>query len=192
MAARLTSTRCSRGPRTTGARGISCFLAPGRGAGARAPGAGAQDGDDRVHHGDPTFDDVELDADRLIGRRATAPDRAPGARLGPARDRRGRSRAGPGVPGGRRSLRQGAADVRPADHRAPGPRFPARRYGRRGRERPGDHARGGPAPGPRAAVQPTGVDRQARRHRHGDEGLHRCRAGARRRRLHRRTSRSSG
>ena len=36
------------------------------------------------------------------------------------------------------ALRQRANDVRPQDHRPPGPGVPARRHGRRGRSRPGD------------------------------------------------------
>ena len=131
------------------------------------------------------LDDVPVPADRLVGERGRGMQIALGAldsgRLG---HQRGRRRARAVRARRRRRLRRGARGVRAADRRAPGRGLPAGRHGRGGRVGAGHLPGRGPAQGRRQAVLAPGQHRQAGRHRRGDEGDHRRRPGARRRRLH--------
>ena len=104
-----------------GSQGVSCFLVR-RPARAVVRAAGAEDGaaggadDQRPLRRCAA---ARRPPDRRRG--AGAADRVQRAGLRAARHRGRRDRAGPGRPGLRGRLREGAADVRPADHRPRGP-----------------------------------------------------------------------
>ena len=165
--------------------GISCFLVPGGHTRPQRRHTRAEDGPDGLDHGDDACSTTCAcrpsggSARRGKGSGSRWPASMPAdsasprwPRAGPERSRRlGR-------------LRQGARDVRQADHRAPGTGVHPRRHGR-GRGVVAGHLPGRrPHEGRRPPVRPPGGDRQARLHRQRDEGRHRRRPGARRRRLH--------
>ena len=129
-----------------GSRGISCFLVPGD-----LPGLSFGKPEEKM--GLAAVPTTSAFYDRRPRRRRPAhrrrragpADRVLRTGLRPAGHRRGRRRhrAGRARRGDR--LRQRANDVRPQDHRPPGPGLPARRHGRRGGQRPG-HLSGRRAP----------------------------------------------
>ena len=126
---------------------------PGRRRRAERRPARAQDGADRLGHGDDALRRRPGPGGapaRRGGRRA--PDRAGRSRQRAARHRGGGHRTRAGCAGPRARLRPRAGDLRPADHRAPGAGVRAGRHGGRRPDGPGDDAARRPPQGPRAAV----------------------------------------
>ncbi len=138
----------------------------------------------RRHHPGPVRrrPDPRRPAHRRRGRRHAG--RAVSARLRPARHRRRQHGYRPGSDGARGRLRPRATAVRQDDRGVPGAAVHARRARRRGGAGPRDVPPRGPAQGRRPPFLAAGQHRQADRLGHGDAGGHRCRAGARRQRVH--------
>ena len=125
-----------------GSRGISCFLIPGDLAGLSFGKPEEKMGLHAVPTTSAFYDHAHVDADRRIGEEGQGLQIAFSAldsgRLGIAAVAVGH-RAGRAGRGHR--LRQRANDVRPQDHRPPGPGVRAGRHGRRGGQRAGHLSR---------------------------------------------------
>ena len=159
---------------------------PGRHRGLQRRPARAEDGPDRLHHRDHAASTTS--ASRPTGCSAT-------------RATASRSRSPASTPAGSASRRSPPASPRPrSTTRSPTPRSARRSASRSSTtrawpscwptwpprsSRPGRRTlRAARLQGPRPAVLPRGLDRQAGRHRQRDEGDHRRRPGPRRLRLH--------
>ena len=161
-----------------GSRGISCFLIPGDLDGLSFGKPEEKMGLHAVPTTSAFYDNAAVDADRRIGDEGQGLQIAFSAldsgRLGIAAVAVGLAQAALDEA---TALRQRANDVRPQDHRPPGPGVRAGRHGGGGGECAGDISRRRAQPRSRQAVFDAGQRRQADRHRRRDEGDHRRRPG---------------